>query len=206
MFATLSALKDAITADCIRAGDADFLGKLATFIAKAEARIFEGVNPLKCREMETRATLTVTAGVTATPADFLGARRMTWEASRPYGLIYRQPENFYEHKNAYSQPAIFTIDGTIIDILSPATGAATLSYYARPAPLTNDIAGNTVLLAHGHIYLFASLIEAYSFLRNDGKVAENIQLFNAAVEGANMAAIKARYSGTHLAPRVPGAV
>jgi hypothetical protein len=206
MYANRQALQTAIINETVRTGDTAFSGMCLDFIKRAERRIYTGLKPLRCREMETRETVTFTAGVGATPAGFLSARRLTWQASRPYGLIYRTPEEFYDLAKSYGQPMVFTIDGTVIDIASPATGTAVLSYYKRPVDLAGDLDTNTVLSEHGHVYLAAALIEAYHTLDNPQKVGEWTMKFMEAVEGVNLAATKARYSGTHLAPRIPGAV
>lgn len=206
MYATRLALQNAIIAEAVREGDATFAGLCAEFITRAERRMFQGLRPLKAREMETRVTLTITDGVGETPSGFLSARRMTWVADRPYKLIYRAPEDFYDQTGMYARPTIFTIDGTVIDVLSPGTGTAVLSYYAQPAGLTGDVSTNAVLAAHGHVYLAAALIEAYGFLDNEPKMMLWTQKFFEAVDGVNLAAVKARYAGTHLSPRVPGAV
>lgn len=206
MYATLADLKAAITAETLRSGDATFAARVPEFIKLAEKRLFQSLEPLRVREMETRATLTVTAGVSATPANFLEARRLTWNASRPYALTYRAPEDFYNWQKAYGVPTIFTIDGTVIDVAAQSDGTATLSYYAKPAPLVLDTDTNGVLTAHGDCYLFAALVEAYLYLRNTGKADESASRLMAAVNGANLAAQKARYAGTHLSPRIPGAL
>lgn len=205
MYANRLALQDAIVAETVRSGDAAFSGRCGEFIKRAEQRIFRGKMPLKAREMEARTDLPVTAGAATLPADFLEARRLTWLASRPYGLVYRQPEDFYDQTGRYGEPMIFTIDGSHLDILSPATGTARLSYYAIPAPLAVDIDTNTVLQSHGHVYLAAALIEAFGYLRDEAKTSEWAAKFVEAVDGVNLAAVKARYSGTALAPRIRGA-
>jgi hypothetical protein len=206
MYATRLALQNAIIAEAVREGDATFAGLCAEFITRAERRMFQGLRPLKAREMETRVTLTITAGVGATPTGFLSARRLTWVADVPYKLNYCHPEDFYDRTGLYSRPTIFTIDGTVINVLSPASGTATLSYYAQPSALSGDSDTNTTLVAHGHVYLAAALIEAYGFLDNEPKMMLWTQKFFEAVDGVNLAAVKARYAGTHLSPRVPGAV
>lgn len=206
MYANKLALQNAILSEAIRSGDSTFEGLCGGFISRAEAKIFTGVNPLKCREMETRATLTVTAGAGATPANFLSARRLTWVTDRPYKLIFRHPEDFYDQTGANSRATIYTIDGTIINVLSPESGTAILSYYARPSALSGDTDTNAVLTAQGHVYLAAALVEAFGYLRDDQNTAKWMQKLNEAIDGANLAAVKARYSGTHLAPRIPGAI
>ena len=205
MYATLADLKTAIQAETVRP-DTAFVARLPEFVKMAEKRLFDSELSLRVREMETRATLTVTAGTATVPANFLGARRLTWQASRPYNLVYRQPEDFYNHQAAYGRPQIFTIEGTALDILARADGTATLAYYARPSALTSDVSTHSVLTAHGDCYLFACLIEAYAFLRNTAGRDESAARYRDVVLGANSAAVKARYAGTSLHPRIRNAV
>lgn len=230
MYPTITELKAAISAETARA-NSSFTDQFDGFILRAEKRIFfgaEGAEPLRCREMEARATLIFQAGVGATPEGFLGARRLTWEGSRPYQLKYREPEDFYGGDYWGSGPQIFTIDGERIDIRPAESGTATLSYYKLPQTIIGSIpvydengeqvrdesgavvtmAGNTtnrILRDHGDIYLYAALVEAYIFLRNDEKIAESNARLRGAIAGLNLTAVKARYAGTHLAPRIPGA-
>lgn len=205
MYANRLALQNAIIAEAVRDGDSNFSGLCGEFIKRAERRMFYGVRPLKAREMETRATLTITSGVGATPTGFLSARRLTWVADVPYKLVYSHPEDFYDRTGLYPRPTIYTIDGTVINVLSPASGTATLSYYLQPTALSGDSDTNTTLVAHGHVYLAAALIEAFTYLDNEPKRGLWEGRYLEYVEGVNMAAVKARYAGTNLAPRVPGA-
>lgn len=205
MYANMAALKAAISAETAR-NDATFTGRITEFVNMGEARIFNGPNPLRCREMETRnSALSFTAGVGATPANFLQAKRLTWNSVPAKRLIYRTPEQFYDGTPIAGTPRLFTVDGTVIDLAPTATGTATLSYYAKPAALAADADANSVLTAHGHVYLFAALIGAYTYLRHPDKPAEMVGRLAEAIDGVNNAATRSRHAGTHLAPMVPGA-
>ncbi|MGL4395042.1 MAG: phage adaptor protein [Hyphomicrobium sp.] len=208
MFADLQALKNAITSELAR-NDTDVVSRLGTFVALADLRMFEGDEPLRAREMETRATVAFTNGTATLPANFLEARRVTWQGDIPSNLVYREPGDFYASVVVGGGgpyiPNLFSIEGQTIDVLPRATGNATVSYYARPAALVADVDTNTVLTAHGAIYLFAALIEAYLYLRNTAKAAESVDRYLSALRGVNATARRARYAGTRLAPRVVGA-
>lgn len=213
MYATFAALKDAIQAETRRT-DATFIGRIAEFVAMGERRLFNGetlpggvmIAPLRCREMETRATLTFVAGTVTLPTNFLEARRITWNSTPPSILNYREPEEFYGLAYQSGRPMLFCIDGQNLDIRPAESGTATVSYYARPVGLVADLDTNAVLAAHGHVYLHSALIDAYAFLRNDAKVQESVARCAASVSGVNQASARARYAGTRLAPRIPGAV
>lgn len=205
MFANMAALKAAVSAETAR-NDATFSARIGEFVTMGEARIFNGPKPLRCREMETRnSALAFTAGVGATPANFLQAKRLTWNSTPARKLVYRTPEQFYDGTPIAGLPRLFTVDGTVIDLAPTATGTATLSYYAKPTALIADGDSNPVLVAHGHVYLFAALIGAYTYLRHPDKPAEMVSRLAEAIDGVNGAAIRARHAGTHLAPMVPGA-
>jgi hypothetical protein len=136
---------------------------------------------------------------------------LTWNGSSGGDpLKYREPDDFYATRICGgSSPVIFTVeedeDVYKIDVLPAESGTAELSYYAEQAALDSDSDTNPVLEAWGHLYLYASLIEAYRYLRNLDKTNELIQFFNEAVADANLSAVKARYAGTKLSPRIPGA-
>ena len=205
MYANMAALKAAISAETAR-NDVTFTGRIGEFVNMGEARIYNGPNPLRCREMETRnSALAFTDGVGATPANFLQAKRLTWNSVPAITLTYVPPEQFYDGTANGGTPLLYTIDGTIIDTAPKATGAATLSYYAKPANLSADADTNAVLAAHGHVYLYAALIGAYTYLRHPDKPAEMVGRLSEAIDGLNNASIRARHAGTHLAPMIPGA-
>lgn len=215
MYATLADLHTAISTELVRVGDSAVTARLPEFVKLAEARIFNGdetigAAPVRCREMETRATLTFTDGVSATPANFLEARRMTWNGAIPSRLKYTEPDAFYSSvyvatPQASGYPLLFTIEGTIVDILPRASGTASMSYYAKPAALTLPGDTNTVLSTHGQLYLFSALIDGYSWLRNTPKRDESVMRYQGALAGVNHAAARARYAGVPLSPRIPGA-
>jgi hypothetical protein len=209
-YATLADLKTAIQAETARS-DTAFVARLAEFVAVAEKRLYHGQVPLRVREMGKRATLTFTSGSSEAPADFLSARRLTWNySSGGVQLKYREPDEFYATRICGgSYPVIFTVeedeDAYKIDVLPAESGTALLGYYAEPTALSADGDTNDVLEAWGHLYLYAALIEAFRYLRNLDKTNELVQFFNEAVADANLSAVKARYAGTKLSPRVPGA-
>lgn len=209
-YATLADLKTAIQKEAVRT-DTAFIARLPEWVAMAEARIFRGLTPLRVKEMGKRATLTFADGSVTAPSDFLQARRLTWDAAgrgvRPY---FRTPEDFYATELVGgSWPVIFTVEEDdsdyIVDVKPALSGTAVLTYYAEPTALATDTDTHDVLKAHGQIYLFACLIEAYFYLRNTELANTAIQRLQDAIEAANLAAIKARYAGTSLSPRIPGA-
>lgn len=214
MYSNLASLNAAILAEMGRTGDTVLTARLPDLVKMGERRIYNGdesigTAPLRCREMETRGTLTFADGVSATPAAFLEAKRLTWETDRPSKLKYTVPDEFYTSiyrtpPNTLAFPLIFTIEGTVIDIAPKASGTATLSYYARPSDLSVTDT-NSVLTTHGHIYFLSTLIDAYAYVRNALKRDETVSRYAGALAGVNNAAVRARYAGTHLAPRIPGA-
>lgn len=209
-YATFADLKTAIQAETVRT-DTAFIARLPEFVAVAEKRIYRGQVPLRVKEMGKRETLTFTSGSSEAPADFLGARRLTWNySSGGVQLKYREPDEFYATRICGgSYPVIFTVeedeDTYKIDVLPAESGTAVLGYYAEPAALSANDDTNDVLEAWGHLYLYASCIEAYRYLRNLDKTNELIQFLNEAIADANLSAVKARYAGTKLSPRIPGA-
>jgi hypothetical protein len=209
-YATLADLKTAIQAETARS-DTAFIARLSEFVAAGEKRLYHGQISLRVKEMGKRASLTFTNGSSEAPADFLGARRLTWNGSSGgVQLKYREPEDFYATRIwGGSDPVIFTVeedeDVYKIDVLPAESGTADLGYYAEPAALVETDDTNSVLESWGHLYLYASCIEAYRYLRNLDKTNELIQFLNEAIADANLSAVKARYAGTKLSPRIPGA-
>lgn len=206
MYQTFAELKTAIQSETART-DTAFVARLEEFVRMAQGRIYHGEIPLRVREMEKRASnLAFANGSGALPDDFLQSRRLTWNAVPGHSLKYRIPDEFYGRDYyAGDPPIVFTIEGKVIDIKPATSGQATLSYYAEPPVLSGETDTNDVLKAFGQIYLYAALVEAYLWLRNPDKPAESMERLRSAIDGANLTAAKARYAGTQLSPRIPGA-
>ena len=142
----------------------DLTSVIPSFIALAEEEIFRAhVTPLRVREMETEATLTVTSLAAALPANFLDARYVKLDNSTRDTLYYFPPERWKPSSSGY-----FTIVGNEIRLPTGVSNDLKLVYYAMPDPLATT-ATNTILDNYYTAYLEGALKFAFSYVRDTPK-------------------------------------
>jgi len=159
--ATYTTLQDDIATWARRS---DLTSVIPSFIALAEEEIFRAhVTPLRVREMETEATLTVTSLAAALPANFLDARYIKLDNSTRDTLYYFPPERWKPSSSGY-----FTIVGNEIRLPTGVSNDLKLVYYAMPDPLATT-ATNTILDNYYTAYLEGALKFAFSYVRDTPK-------------------------------------
>jgi len=159
--ATYTTLQDDIATWARRS---DLTSVIPSFIALAEEEIFRAhVTPLRVREMETEATLTVTSLAAALPANFLDARYIKLDNSTRDTLYYFPPERWKPSSSGY-----FTIVGNEIRLPTGVSNDLKLVYYAKPEPLATT-ATNTILDNYYTAYLEGALKFAFSYVRDTPK-------------------------------------
>ena len=142
----------------------DLTALIPSFIALAENEIFRAhVTPLRVREMETEATLTVANLAASLPADYLDARYIKLDNSTRDTLYYFPPEKWKPSSYGY-----FTIVGNEIRLPNGVSNDLKLVYYAKPEPLATT-ATNTILDNYYTAYLEGALKFAFSYVRDTPK-------------------------------------
>lgn len=142
----------------------DLTALIPSFIALAENEIFRAhVTPLRVREMETEATLTVSNLAASLPADYLDARYIKLDNSTRDTLYYFPPEKWKPSSYGY-----FTIVGNEIRLPTGVSNDLKLVYYAKPEPLATT-ATNTILDNYYTAYLEGALKFAFSYVRDTPK-------------------------------------
>ena len=142
----------------------DLTALIPSFIALAENEIFRAhVTPLRVREMETEATLTVANLAASLPADYLDARYIKLDNSTRDTLYYFPPEKWKPSSYGY-----FTIVGNEIRLPTGVSNDLKLVYYAKPEPLATT-ATNTILDNYYTAYLEGALKFAFSYVRDTPK-------------------------------------
>ena len=142
----------------------DLTALIPSFIALAENEIFRAhVTPLRVREMETEATLTVANLAASLPADYLDARYIKLDNSTRETLYYFPPEKWKPSSYGY-----FTIVGNEIRLPTGVSNDLKLVYYAKPEPLATT-ATNTILDNYYTAYLEGALKFAFSYVRDTPK-------------------------------------
>jgi hypothetical protein len=158
----------------------DLTGAIPSFVALAESEIYKThSNPLRVREMETNATVTVTGNSAPLPADFLEARYIRKDEIT-VSLSYTPPEEWRSTSN------FFTVIATSLKLPSGVSGTPTLVYLAKPAPLANDSDTNVILENYYGIYLSASMKYAAAFVKDLASVQLYQGQLDAYLDGANL--------------------
>lgn len=131
---------------------------------------------LKARQMEAQVTLTTTAGVAtvALPTDMHELRRLRVDVPYSQPLSYRTPDEISADysSDAVGQPIVYTVIGFNAE-LAPVPDAAyslKLTYQQQVPALTDTNTSNWLLTDFPSAYLYASLLAAEPFLKNDERI------------------------------------
>jgi len=144
--------------------DANLTSLVPDFITLAEAKLNR---LLRLRAQETTATGTVSATV-ALPTSFIGMRSLTVSAGgKSYPLTYVTPELITSETG---QPTSYSIVGDNLVFQNSATGYTyTLVYYVPFAALSAGV--NWLITNAPDVYLYATLLEAAPYMKNDARIA-----------------------------------
>ena len=181
-------------------GRTDLEARMDVFLQLVESEIMSGGvgrEPLRSREMEAVAVLTLTDGKAALPVDLEAIQRV----SNACGVMRYVPPAFepdhYLSTNVYTGPTYpadmarhtFTIEGSDIIASEP---EVTLHYLARPAALVADDDTHAVLERDPGIYLHGLLRQCYLYLVDTDAATMHAAEFATAITAANGRAARAR--------------
>lgn len=178
----------------------DLTNVIPDFITAAEQMVNYGGEDfpaLRCTDMQGSATIALTNGAGAAPADFLAATAVSTS-----GVGGASLELVAEDwaKNAYPNPssgyaAFYTIVGSTITTYPYHTGSLNLTYYKMVPALSDAAPTNWLLTKAPMIYLYGALLQTAPFTGDDGRIATWGKLYTQAVRGlAHSDAVK-RLSG-----------
>jgi hypothetical protein len=175
------------------------------YIQRAETRIAYGSeeqpyksDPLRIRAMEQSSYATFNAQSIALPTGYLQHKRL-YLSQTPNGILkYVTPAEFWNDSRTGTsgQPEIFTIESDAIYLApTPDTSyTGKILYYKKPTALSADTDYNTILTNAPNVYLFGTLLEAFSDIRNDEQAQKYANKFAGAVNSANTADKADRHS------------
>jgi len=171
------------------------------FIRLAEVEMFANDDEvLEIRDDEKTATLTAVgtspneSRFITLPTDYLSQRslKIAIQDDKP-NLKYRSPTAL-RIRSGTGTPTQFTITSQLeLDIVPDQDYTLTLTYFAKPAPLTTINQTNTILLSDPNIYLYGALHQVFVFTEDDNEAVKYFNKFNGAIRGANDRAKKGRY-------------
>lgn len=161
------------------ANRSDLTAQIPLFVLLSEEEIFKtNAKPLRVREMETTATVTITGNSGALPSDYLEAKYLRIGTSK---LFYKPSEDW----DANGSAGFFTVIGTTLWVPNGTSGNATLVYYAKPAALSADGDTNAVLDGYYSIFLFAGLMNVADYVKKAADVDKYATLLATRLANAN---------------------
>jgi len=144
--------------------------RIDEFIFNAEGRIRKEI---RVREMETDATVTVSAQTASLPTGFIGMRRF-YLTTDPIALLkFVSPEDYWSSwgSSRTGQPQEFTIEGDLFKFgpTPDTTYTGKALCYALTSLLTTV---PTLFTNHPDLYLYATLVESAPYLANTARLGE----------------------------------
>lgn len=185
--------------------DATFSARFPMFVALAEDRIYNGhgqpgdqlyTPPVRVKQMETEATITITDGTGSLPDDVLAPRKVV-RSSDQIGITYRAPRDFavYLAGTQAGTPAYYTVEGTSLKIAPSWSGDITFSYFARLPAISADNKTGDLLTYYPMAYFNGVMFEAFSFLQDIDLAMAWLARYKATVDGINRTAAGIRTPG-----------
>ena len=129
---------------------------------------------LRCRQMETIASIAASSNTYALPSDYIEYKRVVEKASIRRQLKYITEdavETLYPDR-ASGLSNHFTIIGSTIYTFPLSSTDIELTYYAKIPALSGSATTNWLILAHPNLYLHACLLYAAEWRKNDAQLTK----------------------------------
>lgn len=151
----------------------DLTAIIPTFVALAQDRIFLGspelnVDPLRIGDMLTVVNPFVG---TALPSTWTEVKRLSWilSGSIKYPLEFMPLEKIGPYEGISGRPQYFSLRGDTVVYGPTFTNDVELIYYARPTNLSAD--ADNILANCDSVYLYATILEAALYMKDDAQAA-----------------------------------
>jgi hypothetical protein len=186
------------------AGRNDLTVRIPDFIRLAEARIGRD---LRIRALEIRSQMSTVSGQMyyTLPPGYKQARHfklVDGAGGVPSDLEYKTPEaldvaNLRQYAGATGLPRYYTIVANEIRIAPTPSAAYSLEilYYKAPTALSVTNEANLLLEENPDIYMYASLVELWTYLRDDAESQKWGLLYGKAIEASQASDDRDRHSG-----------
>lgn len=171
--------------------------RIPDFIRLTESRLNKVLDD---PDMEVAATITLTSGVGALPADY---GTIVSVNNGVYGRLDPvSSAQFSAYSGVAGNPAVYAIqDGEFVT--APAgSGSVSIIYRRRIPALTADAPTNWLLDLSPEAYLYGCLLQAEFFGWNDERLPTVKAFYDDAVATLETDAAKRKYGGAPLAPRI----
>lgn len=182
----------------------DLTSQIPDFIRLGEVRLNGN---LRIEPMVTRVTIQTTAAqeYVDQPSGFLELRRIKIDGSPLKNLSYVTPEQMDGSVagSVDGKPDVYTFIGTRI-YLAPVPDAVydiTTDYYKAFDTLSDGTQTNWLITNAPDAYLYASLLEAFLFVRNEAEARTYADLLSATVDRLKIEDERRKYGGSVLMVR-----
>lgn len=156
---------------------ADLSSSIPEFIQLAETRINRD---LRTSNQQTQVSGTSSGGLIAIPTDFRQAQSLVVTVDGiPRELHPVTPEKIAQ-ASIITIPESFAVVGSNIVLNGTTDLAYTLTYFSGVPSLSDSVTQNWLILAAPDVYLYATLLQASAYLRDD----ERINLWGSGYENA----------------------
>lgn len=209
-----ASLQAAIIEYLSRDEDTTLISRVPTFVQLFETKMNRD---LSCRQMETRSTTLTYPGANepeyiALPDNYQNMRRIriTAGAARRPQLSFLSPVQADEFRTARGDapgmPQYFTIFGNEIELVPTpdAVYRIEMIYRAGITNLSDANPTNWLLLEAPDLYLYGTLMEATSYIKNDARITTWAQLMVNARDSMNDSSMNAEFNAGPIQVRTSG--
>lgn len=162
-----------------------------------------GISPLRVREMQTRATITMTNGAGSLPADYLQYQSARSMASSPRPLSYAT-DTYTDYAYPDSDSGLsntFTISGVTGINVFPLSGSdVDLVYYAKIPSLSDSVTTNWLIEKMPALYLHGALMHLAMFAKDNELIQRSQAMVASMIDGLNTTDVMGSYAkaGTRM--------
>lgn len=165
------------------------------------------IMPLRVRDMEDTATITMTNGVGTLPTDYLQYKTARSMASTPIPLKY--VTNSYTNEaypdSAAGYPKTFSITGSTISVFPTSGSDVELVYYQLIPALSVSNTSNWLLAKLPMLYLHAGLLQVGLMVRDNELISRSQAIVTSMIDGLNETNTLSTYAkvGTRMGMLTP---
>lgn len=185
--ATYAQLKTAVASWVNRT---DLTSIIPDFVSLAEASIRRDI---RARDQLTDYTATLASEAATLPSDLLEIRHVKATVSGYPKVLDFVAESIYDTQPEAAEPTFYTVAGNTIKVQGGS--ACVISYWAKYDAFSADADTNWLLTNSPDVYLFACLVEANDYLRDDVARDRNLDRYKRAAAEFNANEKKALFSG-----------
>jgi hypothetical protein len=182
----------------------DFSSDADVFIDLAEA--YFNIK-LRCRQMETIASIAASSNTYALPSDYVEYKRVVEKASirRRLSYITEDAVDQLYPDRASGLSNHFTIIGSTIYTYPLSSTDIELTYYAKIPALSGSATTNWLILAHPNLYLHACLLYAAEFTKDNEELSKESTFVQNYIDLMHAADNRAKFAnaGVTLPGNVP---